>query len=469
MVTTIEQINTWLNTRSENQSLEFKEAKTQFDRNKLFQYCVAIANEGGGHLLLGISDSPPRKVIGTAAFPNLNKITENIFHKIGFRVDVEEVNHPDGRILIFQIPSRLRGSAYNLDGRYLMRSGSELISMSEDRLRNIFSEGQPDWLEEESISDLTGQEVLELLDTSTFFKLLHLPHPSECSSVLGRLVNEQLIEVIDDRFTIKNIGSVLIARDLGKFPKIKRKAPRVILYSGTNKNDTISDLTGNKGYAVGFQGLIKYLIDKIPHHERINKGLRTKVNLIPEIAIRELTANALIHQDFNLSGISIMVEIFSNRIEFSNPGEPILPVERFIDGYQSRNERLADLMRRMGICEERSSGIDKVISAVEELQLPAPDFRSGLNRTSAIVYGPKPFDEMTKEERIRACYQHCALKYVESRKMTNQSLRERFRLSNDKSAIVSQVILATQEANFIKIDESSGNSRKFAKYIPIWA
>jgi hypothetical protein len=94
-------------------------------------------------------------------------------------------------------------------------------------------------------------------------------------------------------------------------------------------------------------------------------------------------------------------------IEISNPGEPIVPVERFIDGYQSRNERLADFMRRMSICEEKSSGIDRVVHQAEAFQLPAPDFRAGYRRTIVIVYGPKPFEEMDREDRVRARYPAC--------------------------------------------------------------
>lgn len=137
-----------------------------------------------------------------------------------------------------------------------------------------------------------------------------------------------------------------------------------------------------------------------------------------------------------------MIEIFSNRMEISNPGEPVVPAERFIDGYQSRNERLADLMRRMGICEEKSSGIDRVVQAAEAFQLPAPDFRSAHRRTIVTIYGPKDFEDMDRDDRIRACYQHCVLKWVMSERMTNQSLRERFHLPESKSASVSQVIAA---------------------------
>ena len=159
----------------------------------------------------------------------------------------------------------------------------------------------------------------------------------------------------------------------------------------------------------------------------------------------------------------------ANRLEISNPGKPIVPVERFIDGYQSRNERMATLMRRMGICEEKSSGIDRVVHNAEMYQLPAPDFRVSGSRTLVIIYGPRKFEDMDRDDRIRACYQHAALKWVMSERMTNQSLRERFRLPESKSAVVSQTISAAIDTGMVKSDESVGGSRKFARYLPFWA
>ncbi len=165
----------------------------------------------------------------------------------------------------------------------------------------------------------------------------------------------------------------------------------------------------------------------------------------------------------------MMVEIYTNRVEISNPGEPLVPVDRFIDGYQSRNERVADLMRRMHICEEKSSGIDRVVQTAEVYQLPAPAFRIGLRRTIVTIFGPRPFEEMDRDDRVRACYQHCTLKWVMSERMTNQTLRERFHLPEAKVASISQVIAATLEAKLIKLDEKAGGSRKFARYLPFWA
>lgn len=208
---------------------------------------------------------------------------------------------------------------------------------------------------------------------------------------------------------------------------------------------------------------------QLPQNEVLEDALRVESKLLPEVVIRELLANALIHQDFQETGMSPVVEIYLDRVEISNPGQPIVPVERFIDAYQSRNERLADLMRRFGICEEKSSGIDQVVEAAEIHQLPAPLFLSEYNRTIVVVFGPRSFKKMDRSDRIRACYQHCVLQYVLRRQMSNQTLRERFRLSEGSSNTVSQIITGAIDAGLIKLDPTAASSRKYARYLPVWA
>jgi len=194
MPITPQQIDLWRQSPTEHQQLEFKEAKNQYDFTKLSEYCVAIANEGGGTLLLGIADKPPRPVVGTQACNNPVGMAEKLFKTVGFRVEIEEVNHPDGRVVVFQIPSRLRGSAYHLDGKYLMRAGETLVPMSEDQLRKIFAEGEPDWLEQHSKTGLDAEQIIGLLDTQTFFELLKLPYPTERTGVIERLLQERLVD-----------------------------------------------------------------------------------------------------------------------------------------------------------------------------------------------------------------------------------------------------------------------------------
>lgn len=469
MTTTPEQIDLWRQSPSEHKRLEFKEAKTQFDNRKLYEYCVALANEGGGHLLLGVADKPPRGVVGTRAFSDPVAMAEKLFQAVGFRVDIEEVAHAEGRVLVFHIPPRPRGTAYHLDGKYLMRSGEALVPMSEDQLRRIFAEGEPDWLEEHTKTGLDAQQVIELLDTQTFFELLKLPYPTDRAGVIDRLMRERLIDERGDAYAIRRLGALLLAKRLDDFPDLARKAARVVVYAGASKLETRLDQTGAKGYAVGFQGLVRFVMTQLPQNEVIEDALRKEVKLVPEVVVRELVANALIHQDITMGGASVMVEVYSNRVEISSPGEPVVPVERFIDGYQSRNERLADLMRRMRICEEKSSGIDRVVHAAEAYQLPAPDFRAGHRRTVVTIYGPRPFDEMDRDDRVRACYQHCCLRYVMGEKMSNQTLRDRFKLPEERAETASRIIRDCTDAKLIKLDNPESGSKRYARYLPFWA
>lgn len=469
MPTTVEQIEEWRRAPSETHHLEFKEAKVQFDTERLLSYCVAIANEGGGHLLLGITNKPPRRIVGSKAFGNLVKVESHIFDAIHFRVEVEEVNHPDGRVVVFRIPRRPTGSAYSLRGAYLMRSGESLVPMTADHLRDIFAENKEAWLEEHTKAGLDAQAVADMLDTQTLFDLLRLPYPTTREGVIERLIELRLVDLAGGSYAIRRLGALVAAKRLSEFPELMRKAARVITYKGRSKQETEIDVPGQRGYAVAFSGFVRYVCERLPQNEVIEDALRTSAKLVPDEVVRELLANALIHQDFEISGTSVVVEIYENRVQISNPGIPLVPVERFIDGCRSRNERFAMLMRRLGVCEEKGSGIDRVILATEIHQLPAPDFRIGCDATHVTIYGPKPFEKMSREDRIRACYQHCALKFVMSERMTNQTLRERFKLAERKSATVSQIIALTEEAGLIRADKAVGASRKYARYVPNWA
>jgi predicted HTH transcriptional regulator len=325
MSITVDQIDLWRSLPSEAQRIEFKEAKNQFDYTKLCKYCVAIGNEGGGHLILGIEDIPPRIVVGTRAIGNPVAMAEKLLGTLRFRVDIEEIQHPSGRVVVVTIPSRPHGSAFHYEGAYLMRSGQALVPMPEDRLRTIFAEGKPDWLQEPSMYGLSPARVLELLDTKVFFELLDLPYPESTSGVMSRLIDEGLLnDEGGNSFTIRRIGALLLAKDIVKFQDVSRKAPRLVVYQGTSKTSTtIVDHTAVYGYAVGFQRLVGYVGRYLPQNEVIKDALRRSVKLIPDIAIRELVANALIHQDMMLHGCSVMIEIYNNRVEISNPGLPI--------------------------------------------------------------------------------------------------------------------------------------------------
>jgi ATP-dependent DNA helicase RecG len=453
----------------EHERLEFKEAKQQFDITRLLKYCVALANEGGGLLVLGVSDRPPRKVVGTQAFPALGKIKARIVEALRVRVEIEEISHPDGRVLVFNVPSRPAGTALSHEGAYLMRAGEDLVPMTEDLLRRIFDEGRPEFLLRSALKNAAADDLVRLLDTQSFFEFIKIPYPASRDGVMDRFEREQLIFRSKMGWDITNLGALLFGKDLREFDGLQRKAPRVIVYRGTNKLETVRDQTGTKGYAVGFEGLISFINSQLPANEVVGQALRADLRMYPELAIRELVANALIHQDIEDVGSFIMIEIYSDRIEITNPGKPLIPPDRFIDEYKSRNERLSDLMRRFGICEEKSSGIDKVVALAEAWQLPAPDFRVGERHTSIVLFAHKEFEEMDRKERVRACYQHSCLRYVSNQKMTNQSLRERFKLPEGKAEAVSRIISDAVDEGLVKLDDPENKSKRYAKYVPYWA
>ncbi|MEA5479035.1 ATP-binding protein [Pseudanabaena galeata UHCC 0370] len=469
----LETLEEWLLAPTETERLEFKQATQQYDSTKLLKYCVALANEGGGYIVLGVTDKRPRQVVGSQAWSTaeaLNKIKAHILQKLRFRVDITELQHPNGRVLVFTVPPRPVGQALEYEGTYLMRVGEELQPMTPDRLKQIFAEDQEDWFSQPARLDASPDDVIALLDTQTYFELLKVPYPTTREAVLERLQSQDLIKQTTQGWTINNLAAIVLAKKLDAFSlTLARKAPRVIIYEGFNKLQTRDDKTWNQGYAVTFEELISFVYSSAPQNRFIEEAVRQEVKMFPMQALRELIANALVHQDFLATGASVMIEMYSDRVEISNPGIPPISTDRFIDEYRSRNEQIADLMRRFGICEEKGSGIDKVVSAAEGNHLPAPDFRVGETRTTTVLFAYQTFDEMSRSDRIRACYQHCCLLYVSNKQMSNQTLRERFRLSESKTATVSLIIKATKEADLIKIDDSESTSTRYARYLPFWA
>lgn len=225
---------------------------------------------------------------------------------------------------------------------------------------------------------------------------------------------------------------------------------------------------GNKGYGVGFEELIKYIEAIVPSEEIIKGAFRTKENTYPTIAIREIVANALIHQDFTVSGTGPLVEIFDDRIEVTNSGRLLVDVNRIIDNPpKSRNEKLASLMRNLRICEELGTGWDKIVIACELMQLPAPKIEIYEESTKVTLFSKISFTNLSAEEKLWSCYLHACIKYVQGENITNSSLRDRFALPESSSGSISRLIKEAVNRKMIKpVDPDT--APRYMKYIPIW-
>jgi predicted HTH transcriptional regulator len=365
------------------------------------------------------------------------------------------------------IPVRFKGFEYIRIGSYKKKLSDH--PEKERALWTLFNEST--FENGIALSGVDVPKVLELIDYPAYFRLTSQPLPENRAAILLKLESDRLIvSTGQNRYDITNLGAILFATYLNSFERLARKALRVIIYKGVNRVETIKEQPGSKGYASGFQGAVSWINDQLPQNEQIEQALRKEVRMFPDIAIRELVANALIHQDFNVSGSGPMIEVFADRMEISNPGIPLIDPLRFIDEPpRSRNEKLAALMRRMRICEERGSGIDKVIFSIEAFQLPAPDFRVAGGSTVAVLFAPRDFSNMDRTERIRACYQHACLMYVSGKRMTNTTLRQRLGIKDESYPLASRIIGDAIDAKLIKQHGEGSTSRRDASYLPFWA
>lgn len=463
---------------------EWLEFKLNNDEPQMIgEYISALANSAAlcgkafAYLVWGVEDST-HEVSGTTFSPTSCKVGNEELENWLLRLLAPKIHFRfydvviDGKAVVvleieraFRHPVQFQGQGYIRIGSY--KKKLKEFPEKERALWRIFDQTRfEDGIAAERVS---SDEVLSLLDYPAYFDLLVQPLPANRDGIFEALANDHLIRPCDaGGWNITNLGAILFAKKLSEFPKLKRKALRVIHYRGTGRVETLKEQVGGKGYACGFEGLIGYINGLLPANEVIEQALRKSVPMFPELAVRELVANALIHQDFFQSGVGPMVEIFEDRIEITNPGEPLVDTNRFVDTPpKSRNEALASLMRRFRICEERGSGIDKVVFQVELFQLPAPLFERPEGFTRTVLFSHKPLSEMDKADRIRACYLHACLKWVMRDYLTNASLRVRFGIEEKNKASVSRYIREAVESGMIKpFDE--GAARKLMKYVPFW-
>ena len=294
--------------------------------------------------------------------------------------------------------------------------------------------------------------------------------PANVETVAYHLKEDHIIDMEEDgSYSITNLGALLLAKRLNQFPSVSRKAMRVVQYRGTNRLEIIREITGGKGYAVGYENAIQYIEALLPAREVIEDGLRRTELAYPSLAIREVVANALIHQDLNIRGTGPLIEIFSDRIEVTNPGRPLVDIYRIVDNPpKSRNEKMAALMRRFHICEESGTGWDKIILSSERAHSPAPKIEIYEENMRVTMFSIRAFSDIDQKDKLWACYMHACVRFVEGKQMTNASLRERFGLPDSGASQISRLIKAAIEIKLIKPFDPT-TAPRYMRYIPIWA
>jgi ATP-dependent DNA helicase RecG len=468
--------------QTELEWIEFKENNA--DPQQIGEYVSALSNaaalhgQGRAFLVWGVQDGT-HQIVGTRFSPaTATKGGEQLIawlsRLLSPRIDFAfHTGQAKGSpVVVLEVPAA-EHVPIRFSGEEFIRVGSSKRKLrdfpeKERKLWNHFSRAS--FEEGVARADASETEVLTVLDFASYFDLAGQPVPATQDGVIDRLLDERFVRRNSrGRYDITNLGAVTIGKPLQRF-SLERKAVRIIVYPASDRMNALREREAAVGYASGVAELMRFIHSQIPANELVGEALRREAPLYPELAVRELVANAIIHQDFSIGGTGPMVEIFEGRIEITNPGRPLIDPQRFLDAPpRSRNEKLAALMRRMGICEERGSGIDKVFRLAEVYQLPAPDFRVTQDHTTAVLYAPRPFSQMSREDRIRACYQHAGLQWVARNEMSNATLRARFGISGSNAAMASRIIAETLDAGLIKPYDPDNRSRKHARYVPFWA
>lgn len=434
--------------------------------------------QGGGFMIFGVNNDATlfsvTKEEADAIVQKLTNIAQNSLSS-AISIDHNPVQFRGHWLLAMHIkesqikPVHLRsGDIYSC----YKRSGGTTIKMSPGEVKGLIATSYNMSFEDQiSISKIKAEQVIQLLEVETYYRLVAKPYPSNLPGVLDDFIKEELVmKGHNSDYNISNLGCILFSRNMQEAKKLGRKAIRIIVYKDGTRLHAIHEQVAIKGYATGFEGMIEFIMSMTPTNEIIRSALRNEIKMYPEVALREFVANALIHQDFSQEGNSVMIEIFPERIEITNPGSPLVETDRFIDTPpKSRNETMASLMRRLSICEERGSGVDRAIAAIEAWQLPAPKFLRTDEYTKVILFAPQVLSRMAKEDRIRTCYQHCVLLFVSGQTTNNQSVRKRFNITDKNYPMASRILAETVESGYIKPADPENQSRKHITYIPFWA
>lgn len=321
-----------------------------------------------------------------------------------------------------------------------------------------------------ALTNLTFSDITKYLNCESYFDMLSIPLPTITDGYIHYLEEDSLIAKQDNGlYAITNLGALLFAKRLSDFPRIGRKAVRIVQYENKNRLTILKEDSLNEGYAIGFEKIVKYINMLLPSKEDINAVQRVTKSPFPLPAIREAIANSLVHQDFFITGAGPVIEVFDDRVEITNPGTPLIDIMRIVDNPpKSRNEKLAAMMRRLGVCEELGRGWDRMVISCELQQVPSPRIQVYQESTKVSLFSRTDFTNISIEDKLWSTYLHSCIQFVQGETLTNSSLRNRFGLKESSSGSVSRLIKEALNNKQIKAVDPN-TAPRYMKYIPIWA
>lgn len=371
MTTSIKQFRQLLKA-PEGMHLECKKASDRYDLKKLLEYCVALANGGGGHILLGVSDHRPREVSGTSAFPEPGE-TETLLHqRLNHYVPIEEFCYKGKRVLIVHVPGRLPGTPWHLDGRYLKRAGDAVLPINESELKIILNETGPDFSEqlcEARLSDLSLEALADF--RARWARKTDDPRIEQWSDE-QTLADSEL--TIDGKLTYAALLLFGTRRALGRY---LAQAEIIFEYRSSEASGTADDrVEFREGFFLVHDRLWEKINQRNSRQSYQDGFFRYEISTFNESMVREAVLNAFAHRNY-LSGASVIVRQYAQRLEIVSPGgfPSGIDVDNIIDQQKPRNRRLAEALARTGLVERAGQGLNIMIETAVRQSKPLPSFK----------------------------------------------------------------------------------------------
>ena len=367
----IKQLETWMQ-ETEGETLEFKQARNKFGLDELTEYAVALANEGGGKIILGVSDKRPRKVVGSTAFSQPEQTRGQLNQRLHLGISFDIVNHPDGRVLIFHIPSRPAGIPIQFRGKYLVRQDESLVGMSGERLTAIYAESGHDYSADIcdglSIDDLSDKAVED-------FRKRWIAKSG--NGQLAGLSKQQLlfdIEVATEEGV--NFAGLVLFGTRTAVRKHLAHSEIVFEYRSTNAAGPAGQREEfTEGFFLYFDqlwNLVNLRNDK-QHYE--DGPFVLEVKTFQERAVREAILNAVSHRNYQLAS-NVFLRQYPERIEIDSPGgfAPEITPENILVRQSPRNRRIAEVFAKCGLVERAGQGVDLMYQLAIRDSKETPDY-----------------------------------------------------------------------------------------------
>ena len=452
---------------------------------KIGEYVSALANSAAysghqyGYVVWGVDDAT-HELVGTSFRPSMEKkgnmeLRSWLMTKLEPKVEISfiELDVDGHHVAILEVPAAIYCPVRFADTGYIrVGSVTQRLSAHPEIERNLWAMLDMRDVETRMAEEnLSGDDLVEKLDFDAYYQYQGLPLPRNRAEWFSSFEREGFIVHNDDgKYGITVFGALLFARKLSLLgAMVKWKGIRVVCYKGNGRLNSIADITFDEGYVMAFGKVVDLISFHLSEGEEIGQGQRVSRISLPLVAVRELLANLLSHQDLAAVDRPPTIEMFDDRLEGTSPGGLLVPQDRILDAPpQTRNKNMVNYLRRIRFCEERGSGFDRIEASMADMCKASAQVVDGGSFTTIRLYKATGYEAWTKEQRLWTLYMAVCMGYISSAPVSNADIRGRMGIRTSSSALVSRLAAESIGQGRIRIqDETAG--AKARRYVPYWA